>query len=258
MLFYAGAGMPVSNLQRLEAVAAMARTGTGTGTGTGTDTDTDLGPLWMTARWGGTDTAPAITLAHWRLDRPGVVGLPLPSVRLKLVPVAGTGGTLEMRDAGDHVFPGYRNDPDATAAAFDDDGYYRIGDAGYLLDEADPLQGVVFDGRVAEDFKLTSGTWVSVGTLRIKVVSALAPWVRDVVLTGHDRSEIGLLTFTSEAGRALQASSTASAADTADAASGEITDKGHLNQRRLLAQRAAEVEVDVLYASPAGARVIQP
>ena len=80
-----------------------------------------------------------------------------------------------MRVKGDNVFPGYRDNDAATRDAFDEDGYYRIGDAGYLLDENDPLQGVVFNGRVAEDFKLTSGTWVSVGTLRVKVVSALAP-----------------------------------------------------------------------------------
>ena len=108
-----------------------------------------------------------------------------------------------MRVRGANVFPGYRHNPAATAAAFDEEGYYCIGDAGHLADEADPLQGIVFNGRVAEDFKLTSGTWVSVGTLRLKVVAAMAPYVQDAVITGHDRSEIGVLIFLTEAGRAL-------------------------------------------------------
>ena len=269
MLFYAGAGMPVSTWKRLEAVAAAVRD------------DTDMGPLWMTTSWGSTETAPAVTLAHWRLDRPGVIGLPMPGVRLRFIPVPGPGGKLEMRVAGDHVFPGYRHHPEATAAAFDEDGFYRIGDAGHLLIESDPLQGVVFNGRVAEDFKLGSGTWVSVGTLRIKVVSVLAPYAQDVVITGADRSEIGALVFLSEAGRALPAAEMADTVRAAlqalqaegagssqtptralilqggpDAATGEITDKGYVNQRLVLARRAAEV--DTLYASPADARVIQP
>jgi len=266
MLFYAGAGMPVSTWQRLEAVAAQVRA------------DTDMGPLWMTTSWGSTETAPAITFASWRLDRPGVIGLPMPGVQLKFIP---NGGKLEMRVKGDHIFPGYRDNPEATAAAFDAEGYYCIGDAGYLLDESDPTQGVVFNGRVAEDFKLTSGTWVSVGMLRLRVVTALAPWAQDVVITGHDRSEIGALVFLSEAGRALPAAELAEHLRAAlralkaegggssqtptralvldgspSAAAGEITDKGYVNQRLVLSRRAADV--DALYARPADARVIQP
>jgi feruloyl-CoA synthase len=269
MLFYAGAGMPVSTWQRLEAAAARVREGSG------------LGPLWMTTSWGSTETAPAVTFASWKLDRPGVIGLPMPGVRLKFVPVPGPGGKLEMRIRGDNIFPGYRDNEAATRAAFDEDGYYCIGDAGYLLDEADPLQGVVFNGRVAEDFKLTSGTWVSVGTLRIKVVSALAPYAQDVVITGHDRSEIGALVFLTEAGRQVPhgqmagfmreglralkdegagSSQTPTRAlllpDAPSAAAGEITDKGYINQRLVLARRAADVEA--LYAEPPDPRVIRP
>ncbi len=262
MLFYAGAGMPMSTWQRLQAVAEKVRSE----------------PLWMTTSWGSTETAPAVTFASWKLDRPGVIGLPLPGVKLKFVP---NGGKLEMRVRGDNVFPGYRFNERATQAAFDEEGYYCIGDAGLLLDEADPLQGVVFNGRVAEDFKLTSGTWVSVGTLRIKVVSALAPYAQDVVITGHDRSEIGALIFLTEAGRAVQhdqmaghvreglramkdegagSSQTPTRAlllpDGPSAAAGEITDKGYVNQRLVLSRRAAEVEA--LYATPADPRVIRP
>jgi feruloyl-CoA synthase len=262
MVFYAGAGMPVSTWQRLEAVAARVREE----------------PLWMTTSWGSTETAPAITFASWKLDRPGVIGLPMPGVQLKFIP---NGGKLEMRIRGDNIFPGYRHNPQATAAAFDEEGYYCIGDAGHLLDEADPLQGVVFNGRVAEDFKLTSGTWVSVGTLRVKVVSALAPYAQDVVITGHDRSEIGALVFLTEAGRAVPhdemagymraglralkdegagSSQTPTRAlllpDGPSAAAGEITDKGYVNQRLVLTRRAADVEA--LYATPADPRVIRP
>ena len=247
MLFYSGAGMPESTWRRLEAVAATVR-------------DT---PLWLTTSWGATETSPAITFANWRLERPGVIGLPMPGVAVKFVP---NGDKLEMRVRGDHVFPGYRDDPDATRAAFDADGWYRIGDAGRLVDEADPLQGIVFDGRVAEDFKLASGTWVSVGTLRLAVVSAMAPHVQDVVVTGHDLDEIGLLVFVAESGRALDraalvehvraalvriagqgggSSRTPRRAllldDGPSARHGELTDKGYLNQRIALARRAAEV-----------------
>jgi feruloyl-CoA synthase len=265
MLFYAGAGMPVSTWQRLEAVAAKVR----------------AEPLWMTTSWGSTETAPAVTFANWRLDRPGVIGLPLPGASLKFVPVGGPGGKLEMRVKGPNVFPGYRDNEEATRAAFDEDGYYRIGDAGQLRDASDALQGVVFDGRVAEDFKLGSGTWVSVGTLRVKLVSALAPHAQDVVITGHERSEVGLLVFLTEAARRLPqeqiaghvrealralrreeagSSQTPTRAlllpDAPSAAAGEITDKGYVNQRLVLARRDAEVQT--LHATPPGPRVILP
>lgn len=260
MLFYAGAGMPVSTWQRLEACAARVRGE----------------PLWMTTSWGSTETAPAITFASWKLDLPGVIGLPMPGVRLKFVP---NGGKLEMRVAGDNIFPGYRGNEEATRAAFDAQGYYCIGDAGYLLDEADPLQGVVFNGRVAEDFKLTSGTWVSVGTLRLKVVTALAPYAQDVVITGHDRSEVGALVFLTEAGRALPHDEFAAKAraalkalkaegggssqtptrllvlaDAPNMGAGEITDKGYINQRLVLTRRAADVTA--LYGTPDDPRTI--
>ena len=268
MLFYAGAGMPVSTWQRLQAVAARVRSE----------------PLWLTTSWGSTETAPAHTIVHWQLPGPGVIGLPMPGTQVKFVPVGApgdTGSKHEMRVRGPNVFPGYRNNPEATAAAFDEDGYYRIGDAGHLADEADPLQGIVFNGRVAEDFKLTSGTWVSVGLLRVKLVSAMAPYVQDAVITGHDRSEVGVLLFLSEAGRALpqaacvamvQAALRALKAEQAgsshtptralllpdapSAAAGEITDKGYLNQRLTLARRLEAVLA--LYAEQPGDAVIRP
>ena len=262
MVFYAGAGMPEATWRRLEAVAAKVRSE----------------PLWLTTSWGSTETSPAITFANWKLDRPGVIGLPLPGAVVKFLP---NGGKLEMRVKGDHIFTGYRDNDSATKDAFDEDGYYKIGDAGYLLDENDSNSGIVFNGRVAEDFKLTSGTWVSVGTLRVHVVNALAPLATDVVITGHDRSEIGALVFVTDAARALPADTLAEhiraglramkaqgggssqtptralvLPDAPNMAAGEITDKGYINQRLTLARRAADVQA--LYAAPLDARVIRP
>jgi feruloyl-CoA synthase len=260
-LFYAGAALPQSLWQRLEAVAAKVR----------------QRPVWFTSAWGSTETAPAATEVHWPIDKAGCIGLPLPGVELKFVP---NGGKLEMRVRGAGVFPGYRNAPDLTAKAFDEEGFYLIGDAGKLVDPNDPSLGVAFDGRVAEDFKLTSGTWVSVGTLRLKVVSAMAPHVADVVITGHDREEIGLLVFPTPQAKGLPAgelrahvqaalqkikaegggsSQTPTRALLQDeppsADAGEITDKGYINQRAVLARRGADVQA--LYAE-GDARVIRP
>jgi feruloyl-CoA synthase len=177
-----------------------------------------------------------------------------------------------MRVKGPNVFPCYRGAPELTARAFDDEGYYLIGDAGRLVDPGEPNLGVAFDGRVAEDFKLMSGTWVSVGTLRTRAVSALSPLAADVVVTGHDREEIGLLIFPSLQAKALapqdlraeiragllalraegvgssQAPTRALVLDEPPSVdAGEITDKGYINQRAVLTRRAAQVET--LYAS---------
>jgi feruloyl-CoA synthase len=260
-VFYAGAALPQSLWQRLEAVAAKVRER----------------PIWFTSAWGSTETSPAATEVHWPIERAGCIGLPLPGVSLKFVP---NGGKLEMRVRGPNVFPGYRGDEALTAKAFDEEGYYLIGDGGKLVDPADASQGVAFDGRVAEDFKLASGTWVSVGTLRIKVVTAMAPHVADVVITGHDRDEIGLLVFptpqakalppeqmrahVAEALRKLAAEGAGSSQtpccailqdEPASADAGEITDKGYINQRAVLTRRAADV--DALHAKN-DARVIRP
>jgi len=245
LAFYAAAALAPSTWQRLEAVAKRVR---------------PERPLWLTTSWGATETSPAITSAHWKLDGAGCIGAPLPGLELKFVP---NGQKLEMRVKGVSVFPGYRHAPRETAEAFDDEGYYRIGDAGYLADADRPERGVVFNGRVAEDFKLSSGTWVSVGTLRVKLVSMLAPHAQDVVLTGHDSDEIGMLVFA-----APQAAPQALAARIADVLrtlrhegagssqcptralvlteppsldAGEITDKGYINQRAVLTRRAADV-----------------
>ncbi len=254
-VFYAGAGLPQSSWDRLQALATRVRGE----------------PLWLTTSWGSTETSPAITSAHWWLDQAGVIGLPLPGTELKFVPCA---DKLEMRVRGVNVFPGYRDAPQLTAQAFDAEGYYCIGDAGLLADDRHPEQGVAFDGRVAEDFKLSSGTWVSVGTLRVRLVSALAPWAQDVVVTGHDRAEVGLLIFPSPQAAALPpaelrdkvarvlrqlreqgaGSSQTPAralvlAEPPSSAAGEITDKGYINQCAVLRERAGLV--DALHAGSA-------
>ncbi len=245
-IFYAAAALPQSLWVRLEAVVRKVRER----------------PVWFTSAWGATETAPAVTSVHWRIEQAGCLGLPLPGGELKFVP---NGNKLEMRVKGPNVFPGYLDQEELTAAAFDDEGFYRIGDAGKLVNAADPAMGVTFDGRVAEDFKLSSGTWVSVGTLRPRIVSAMAPHVADVVIAGHDRSEMGLLVFPTpqakglpegalrthvlQAMRRLEAEGGGSSQcpvlaliqqDPPSADTGEITDKGYINQRAVLENRAAE------------------
>lgn len=249
LAFYAAAALAPSTWQRLDAVARRAR---------------PAQPLWLTTSWGATETSPAITSAHWRLDGAGCIGAPLPGLELKFVP---NGDKLEMRVKGVTVFPGYRHAPRETSEAFDDEGYYRIGDAGFLVDAQRPERGVMFHGRVAEDFKLASGTWVSVGTLRVDLVSRLAPLAQDIVVTGHDRNEIGMLVFASPQAAALPPAEWKAALlrvmrELRDAGAGssqcpvralvlnappdidagEITDKGYINQRAVLARRAAAVE----------------
>jgi feruloyl-CoA synthase len=146
----------------------------------------------MVSSWGLTESAPAATNCYFQPDRAGVVGLPIPGCALKLVP---NGDKLEVRIKGSNVTPGYWKRADLTRAAFDEEGYLRTGDAMRFVDPGRPELGLCFDGRVSEDFKLATGTWVSVGALRLKAIAALEPIARDVVVTGHDRNEIGLLIF---------------------------------------------------------------
>jgi feruloyl-CoA synthase len=195
-----------------------------------------------------------------------VIGLPVAQCELKLVPNA---GKLEVRVRGPHVMPGYFKRPDLTQAAFDEERFYRIGDAVRFADPADPAQGIVFDGRVAEDFKLSTGTWVHVGAMRVKLIAAGDPLIQDAVITGHDRNEIGALVFLTPAAAkepdlrqkltAVLKKMSAEAASSARVArllvlteppsidANEITDKGYLNQRAVLEGRKALVEQ--LYAS---------
>jgi feruloyl-CoA synthase len=245
MMFYAAAALPQNLWDRLLALSKQE----------------GKRPAMLSA-WGSTETSPLATSVHFHMERPGVIGLPVAGCELKLVPSA---GKLEVRVRGPHVTPGYYKRPDLTAAAFDEEGFYRIGDAVKFADAADPKRGIVFDGRVAEDFKLSTGTWVHAGALRVRLIAAGDPLIQDAVITGHDRSEVGALVFLSPLAReltpedltnklthALRAFSeehsssrvvrlmVMSEPPSIDAS--EITDKGYLNQRAVLERRSALVE----------------
>ncbi|ATQ44072.1 AMP-binding protein [Caulobacter mirabilis] len=238
----------------------------------------------LTTMYGATETQ-GITVTHWATERVGLVGLPLPGITLKLVP---NGSKLEVRVKGPTVTSGYHNDPEKTAAAFDEEGFYKLGDAAKFVDENDPAQGLVFDGRVTEDFKLDSGTWVSVGTLRPDLVAACSPYVMDAVIAGQDKPFIGALFWPSMAGMqalaqdegpgtpfeklaAILKERLAAFNATAGGSSrrvgrftvmteppsidaGEITDKGYVNQRATLERRDGLVQA--IYAGDASAGVV--
>jgi feruloyl-CoA synthase len=275
LIFYAGAALPQDLWQRLEAVSVRA---------TGERVP-------MTSSWGTTETSPLSTAAHFEIERAGSIGVPVPGVELKLVPA---GDKLEVRVRGPNVTPGYWKRPDLSAAAFDADGFYKPGDAVRLADPADPPdpgKGIVFDGRLAEDFKLTTGTWVHVGALRVGVLAAASPALQDAIIAGENRGFVGMLAWLNAAGCQRLAGSAAPACDLArhsavrehvartigqwnaahagssqriarvlllpDAPSiddNEITDKGYVNQRLALARRKAELER--LYSADADADVI--
>lgn len=263
MLFYAGAGLPQPVWDAFEDLAAQT-----------------CGEriLWITGL-GATETAPLATCANWEAGRSGMIGLPVPGQEMKLAPV---GDKFEARFRGPNVTPGYWRQPELTRAAFDEEGYYRMGDAVRFADPQRPEQGLMFDGRLAEDFKLSSGTWASVGPLRMRFIAAGAPLVQDVVVAGHDRDFITVLVFPRlDQCRSLcpqlpqhaapsevlghpavrekferllhdlagHATGTANRIERAlllevppsiDAS--EVTDKGSINQRAVLTQRAALVE----------------
>jgi len=224
--------------------------------------------LALLSAWGSTETAPLATSVHFPIERPGVIGLPVAECELKLVPNA---GKLEVRVRGPNVTPGYFKRTDLTHAAFDEERFYRIGDAVKFADPADPAKGLVFDGRVAEDFKLSTGTWVHVGAMRVKLIAAGDPLIQDAVITGHDRAEVGALVFLSasskdltpdfirsrlgavlerlahEPGSSTRVTRLLVLSEPPSIDANEITDKGYLNQRAVLEQRAALVEK--LYAS---------
>ena len=144
----------------------------------------------MVTSFGSTETGPSAISVTERAREPGVIGIPNPGVEVKLVPNA---GKLEARVKSPSVTPGYWREPRLTEAAFDEEGFYKFGDALRFADENDPERGFLFDGRVAEDFKLATGTWVSVGPLRAKFVAHCAPYVTDVVVAGHDRDDAAAL-----------------------------------------------------------------
>jgi feruloyl-CoA synthase len=240
---------------------------------------------------GATETAPFAIARTWPTENAANIGLPGAGMTIKLAP---SGDKLEARIKGPNVTPGYWREPALTAAAFDEEGYYKLGDALKFADPNDWNKGLLFDGRVTEDFKLATGTWVNVGGVRASMINQFAPYMKDGVITGTNRDDIGVLVFPEiDACRKLCADLPADAdtaavlahpAVTAKFASlmaefakratgssnrvarimlmtdlpsmdlGEATDKGSLNQRTLLTTRAALVEE--LYAAPRSPRVI--
>lgn len=142
--------------------------------------------------WGSTETSPTSTGTYWDTERVGLIGLPFPGVELKMVPC---GSKYELRLRGVNVTPGYFGQPDLTRKMFDEEGFYCIGDAGIFVDDADPVKGIIFAGRVVEDFKLTTGTFVHVGSLRTDAIAAATPVVHDALVAGQDRAFIGLLAW---------------------------------------------------------------
>lgn len=253
-VFYAAAALPQATWEHLDRLA-----------------ERTLGHrVWMTTSWGSTETSPLVTSAHFASEDAGNIGVPVPGCALKFVP---NGQKLELRVRGPNVTPGYHRDPALGAAAFDEDGFYQIGDAGTLVDPEDPSAGVRFDGRVAEDFKLESGTWVNVGEVRTRALSALNGLVTSAVVAGHGRDEVVLLAWL-DAALAGQIAAGDPATDPAIHAAiraglrayndgqgasrrvarvllltdppaldgGEITDKGYVNARAVLANRPDDVE----------------
>jgi feruloyl-CoA synthase len=274
LMAYGGARLPDDLYERMQALAVRA---------------TGQRIVFYTG-WGSTETAPTSTGTYWDTERVGLIGLPFPGVELKMVPV---GSKYELRLRGVNVTPGYYGRPDLTRAAFDEEGFYCIGDAGVFVEPDDPLQGIIFAGRVVEDFKLTTGTFVHVGSLRTDAIAAATPVVQDALVAGQDRPFIGLLAWPNlhacrqivgkpEATyqevakhpeviaclkRGLEAhNATASGASSmriaramlmvepASIDGNELTDKGYINQRAGLERRAALVEK--LYADRPGEDVI--
>ena len=265
LIFYAGASLPQSVWERLETMAIEIKGEV---------------PL-MTSSWGLTETAPSVLLQQEPTDRSGVVGVPLPGCELKLIPDDDM--RCEVRVKGPNVMPGYFADPVKTKEAFDEEGYFITGDAMVFVDPDDHDRGLKFDGRISEDFKLLSGTWVRAAQLRLDMLACLAPLASDLVITGADRDEIGVMIFPNFAeletgGFALTAKNGALAdpkllsevhrrlaeraseisgsstrvaraiilSEPPSMAEGEITAKGNLNFRKVLAVRASLL--DRLYA----------
>lgn len=245
----------------------------------------------MATGLGSTETSPMAIQTTWETDRAGTIGIPVPGVEVKLVP---RNGKLEARVRGPNVTPGYWREPELTKKAFDEEGFYSFGDAVRLIDPQDVNKGLLFDGRLNEDFKLANGTWVSVGPLRAKLIGHFSPFVRDAVIAGLDRDFVTAIIFADpDACRSLapelperallqqvvthpdvrarfhallksfaQQSTGSSnrvvrailAEEPPSLDAGEITDKGSFNQRAVLERRAGLVEE--LYAVTPGPHIL--
>jgi len=261
-LGYGGALLPQESFDRLQSVA------------TG-----QLGErLPFACGWGMTETTSTGLMVYWNVDRAGLLGLPQPGMLAKLVPA---GDRYDLRVKGPNIMPGYWRDPQATAEAFDEEGFFKTGDAARWVDGSRPEAGIAFAGRLSEEFKLASGTWVRATTLRTQLIDALQPYVRDLVIAAPDKPWLGALVWLDETAcregggesawrpaleRLLHAFNQRSGGSSTrirrllplgkppSADDGEVTDKRSINARRVLERRAAEVER--LYADPVDSDVI--
>jgi len=240
LMLYGGAGLPQTVMDRLQA-CAVAETGH---------------RIMMTSGYGMTETVSAFMVIHFETDKVGI-GLPAPGTTVKLVPV---GDRYEVRARGPNVTAGYLDEPEKTAAAFDDEGFYRTGDLAVFHDPDDPTQGLAFSGRAAEEFKLSSGAWVYGGALRDGLLKALSPLASDLVLCDDGRPYLGVMLWAkpgadlAEIGQrlaAFNAEQHGSAArikralllkEPPSANAHEISDKGTINRRAVIDRRAGEVE----------------
>ncbi|WP_043342132.1 AMP-binding protein [Belnapia moabensis] len=234
-------------------------------------------PVFFMTAWGATELGPNVTSVWWHTRRSGIIGLPLPGVEVKLLP---SGTKYELRVRGHGVMPGYWSEPELTAKSFDEEGFYITGDAGVFVDPDNPSEGLEFAGRLLEDFKLSTGTFVHTGPLRVAALTAVSPILQDAIVTGHDRDFVGLLGWinlhacralvsepeaTTETlvrhpaiiarirdglrahGRAAGGSSARIGrillmSEPPSIDGGELTDKGYINQRATRERRAALVE----------------
>jgi feruloyl-CoA synthase len=224
--------------------------------------------------WGMTETAATGIAVYWSTERTGLVGLPQPGVTLKLVPV---GDRMELRIQGPHILPCYYRNEALNAAAFDEEGFFRTGDAVRWVDPQRPIEGLEFAGRISEDFKLLSGTWVQATLVRRDLVEALQPFVADAVICAPDHPWLGALVWLNvpldDAVRAALAGKLAAFNATRQGGSGtiarivvltqppsaeagEITDKRSINQRRVMERRADDVKL--IYAEAVAVQVILP
>ena len=243
----------------------------------------------LSAGYGATETSPTISNVHWPSDTMGLLGLPLPGCEMKMVPA---GEKMELRVRGEGITQGYLKNPEKTAEAFDEEGFYKLGDAVKFKNPDDPNEGLAFDGRLAEEFKLANGTWVSAGTVRVKAVEAVDGALSDVVVCGLNQEDIALLGFLNEgwcrrktgrnvgldelAGDAIVRSAVKDGLlaynkanpnaakrvsrillqkDQPKADAGEITEKGYINQGRV--QSLREREVNRLYTAPYDDEIIE-
>ena len=254
LLLYAAAGLPQNLWDRLERLSITMRGAR----------------IPIVSSLGSTETASPATLGWWGTGVSGSLGLPIPGIEAKLIKLNDT--DMEVRFRGIGITPGYWNQPEATREAFDEEGFLRIGDAVRFSDPQDISAGLAYHGRLSENFKLTTGTFVIVGLLRLDLIKACEPYLQDVVIAGESRNDIGLLIIPSpnapaephshdyrdalrrtidaynarESGSSRRIARAIVMTELPDIDSGEITDKGYLNQRRIIARRAALVET--LYA----------